>query len=61
VNLMWIIICQEMEKRLLHLNNFNPHVFLKEENLNIKVASPIKSLSIVSVKLINLARSSNNS
>lgn len=43
VNMIQIINFEELKKRFDHLNNFNPHVILKIEDLGIKNNTPINN------------------
>jgi hypothetical protein len=45
LNLMWIVNFQRLQERFDHLNNFNSHVILKNEDFKIKRMKSICSLS----------------
>lgn len=48
------------KKKFDHLNNVNPHVNLKDEDLIIKSLKNIDSLPISTSKLIDIVKTSNN-
>jgi hypothetical protein len=60
VNLMWIIKFQNLQKMFDHINNFNPCVILKDEDVIIKSMKSIDSLPILASKLIDIVKKSNN-
>ncbi len=45
LNLTWIVNFQRLQERFDHLNNFNSHVILKDDDFKIKSMKSIYSLS----------------